>query len=158
MTEQLPVPAANFDTVVCECAFCTFPKKVVAASEFRRVLKPGGQVGLSDLTRKGDIPEDLQGLLAWIACIADARPLEDYVRYLAEAGLTVQLIEQHDEALSDMIRDIQGKLLSTELLVKLNKLHLPVEIDFEQAKLMAKVAATAIKAQKFSYAIVTALV
>ena len=156
--EQLPVPAANFDTVVCECAFCTFPKKVVAASEFRRVLKPGGQVGLSDLTRKGDIPEDLQGLLAWIACIADARPLEDYVRYLAEAGLTVQLIEQHDEALSDMIRDIQGKLLSTELLVKLNKLHLPVEIDFEQAKLMAKVAATAIKAQKFSYAIVTALV
>ena len=57
-----------------------------------------------------------------------------------------------------MVRDIQGKLLSTEVLVKLNKLHLPVEIDFEQAKLMAKVAATAIKAQKFGYAIVTALV
>ena len=80
------------------------------------------------------------------------------MRYLAEAGLTVQLIEQHDEALSDMVRDIQGKLLSTELLVKLNKLHLPAEIDFEQAKLMAKAAATAIKAQKFGYVIVTALV
>ena len=79
------------------------------------------------------------------------------MQYLAEAGLTVQLIEQHDEALSDMVRDIQGKLLSTELPVKLQRLHLPVEIDFEQAKLMAKVAATAIKAQKFGYE-VTALV
>ena len=156
--EQLQVSAASFDAVVCECAFCTFPNKAVAASEFRRVLKPGGQVGLSDLTRKGEIPEVLQGLLAWIACIADARPLEDYVRYLAEAGLTVQLVEQHDEALSGMVRDIQGKLLSTELLVKLNKLHLPPEIDFEQAKVMAKAAATAIKAQKFGYAIITALV
>src|SRR5947209_12603174 len=159
--EQLPVSqvlAASFDAIICECAFCTFPNKSVAASEFRRVLKAGGQVGLSDLTRKGELPEDLQGLLAWIACIADARPLEDYVRYLAEAGLTVQLIEQHDEALSDMVRDIQGKLLSTELLVKLNKLHLPSEIDFEQAKLMAKVAAAEIKAQKFGYAVVTALV
>lgn len=156
--EQLPVPAADFDTVVCECAFCTFPNKAVAASEFRRVLKPGGQVGLSDLTRKGAIPEDLQGLLAWIACIAGAQPLEDYVRYLAEVGLTVQLVEQHDDALSAMVRDIQGKLLSTELLVKLNKLHLPGEIDFEQAKLMAKAAATAIREQKFGYAIVTASV
>ena len=156
--EQLPVPAASFDAVICECAFCTFPNKTVAASEFRRVLKPGGQVGLSDLTRKGEIPEDLQGLLAWIACIADAQPLEDYVRYLAETGLTVQLVEQHDEALSDMVRDIQGKLLGTELLMKLNKFQLPGEIDFEQAKKMAKAAATAIKAQKFGYAVVTALV
>ena len=62
-------------TVVCECA-SHIPNKAVAASEFRRVLKPGGQVGLNNLTRTGDIPEDLQGLLAWIACIADARPLE----------------------------------------------------------------------------------
>jgi len=155
--EQLPVSGASFDAIICECAFCTFPNKSVAASEFRRVLKAGGQVGLSDLTRQGEMPEDLQGLLAWIACIADARPLEDYVRYLAEAGLTVQRVEQHDEALSDMVRDIQGKLLGTELLVKLNKLHLPGEIDFEQAKTMAKVAATAIKAQKFGYAVVTAL-
>ncbi|WP_244422566.1 class I SAM-dependent methyltransferase [Ktedonobacter racemifer] len=89
--ENLPVPAASFDVVLCECAFCTFPQKAMAASEFVRVLRPGGRVGLSDLTRKGDIPADLQGLLAWIACIADAQPLEDYVHYLTEAGLTVQL-------------------------------------------------------------------
>ena len=40
--------------MICECAFCTFPDKRAAASEFARVLKPGGKVGLSDLTRAAD--------------------------------------------------------------------------------------------------------
>src|SRR5579864_2623367 len=90
--EQLPVPVASFDVVLCECAFCTFPNKAMAASEFVRVLSPGGRVGLSDLTRTGEIPAELQGLLAWIACIADAQHLENYVQYLTEAGLTIQLV------------------------------------------------------------------
>jgi len=154
--EQLPVLTASFDVVICECAFCTFPNKATAASEFVRVLSPGGRVGLSDLTRTGVIPAELQGLLAWIACIADAQPLVNYVRYLTDAGLTIQLVEAHDEALSDMVRDIQGKLLGTELLVKLKKITLPGEIDLEQAKTMAKAAATAIQARQFGYAVVTA--
>jgi arsenite methyltransferase len=154
--EHLPVPAASFDVVVCECAFCTFPNKAIAASEFQRVLRPGGRVGLSDLTRKGEIPAELQGLLAWIACIADAQPLESYVHYLTEVGLTIQLVEEHDDELSDMVRDIQGKLLGTELLVKLKKITLPDEIDVEQAKTMAKAAATAIQARQFGYAVITA--
>src|SRR5260370_4678727 len=152
--EQLPVPAASFDVVLCECAFCTFPNKAMAASEFVRVLSPGGRVGLSDLTRTGKIPAELQGLLAWIACIADAQPLENYVQYLVEAGLTIRLVEQHDEALTGMVRAIQAKLLGTELLVKLNKITLPGEIDVEQAKTMAKMAATATHARQFGYSII----
>ncbi len=154
--EQLPVPAAYFDVVVCECAFCTFPNKALAASEFARVLSPGGRVGLSDLTRTGDIAAELQGLLAWIACLADAQPLENYVRYLTDAGLTIQLVEQHDEALTEMVRNIQAKLLGTELLVKLNKITLPGEVDLEQAKTLAKAATTAIQARRFGYAMLTA--
>src|SRR2546425_2501814 len=127
--ERLPVSDGTFDAVICECAFCTFPDKATAASEFLRVLKSGGQVGLSDLTRTGEVPAELQGLLAWIACIADAQPLENYVQYLTDVGLTIQLVEQHDEALFDLVRDIQGKLLGAELLVKLNKITLPGEID-----------------------------
>ena len=155
--EQLPVPAASFNVVLCECAFCTFPNKALAASEFARVLSSGGRVGLSDLTRTGEIPAALQGLLAWIACIADAQPLENYVRYLTGAGLTIQLVEQHDEALTDLVRAIQAKLLGTELLVKLNTITLPDEIDVEQAKTMAKAAATAIQARRFGYAVLTAM-
>jgi arsenite methyltransferase len=154
--ECLPVAAESFDAVICECAFCTFPNKTLAASEFMRVLKIGGRVGLSDLTRQGELPENLQDLLAWIACIADAQPLEDYVRYLTDAGLTTNLVEEHNDALSDMVRDIQAKLLGTELLVKLKKISLPNMLDFEQGKKLAKNAAAAIKAQKFGYAVITA--
>jgi arsenite methyltransferase len=154
--ECLPVPADSFDALICECAFCTFPHKKIAASEFMRVLKVGGRVGLSDLTRQGELPEDLQGLLAWIACIADAQPLADYVDYLTEAGFTTNLVEEHNDALSHMVRDIQAKLLGTELLVKLKKINLPDTIDFEQGKKMAKNAAAAINEQKFGYAIITA--
>ncbi len=154
--ERLPVADGSFDAVICECAFCTFPDKPTAASEFMRVLKPGGRVGLSDLTRSGAIPTDLQGLLAWIACIADAQPLDEYARYLREAGLTVNLVEAHDDALAAMVREIQGKLLGAEIMVKLKKIDLPPTVDFDQAKRMARAAAEAVQAKHFGYAVLTA--
>ncbi len=154
--ERLPVADETFDAVLCECAFCTFPAKATAASEFQRVLKPGGQVGLSDLTRMGDVPEEVQGLLAWIACIADAQPVRSYMRYLTEAGLTIDLIEAHDEALREMVQQIRAKLLGVELLMRLKKLDLPGALDLEQAKALAKAAASAIEMNTFGYVVIIA--
>ncbi len=153
--ERLPVEDGGFDALLCECAFCTFPEKLTAAREFRRALRPGGRLGLSDLTRSGALPDDLQGLLAWIACIADAQPLDQYVRSLEDAGLRVDLIEPHDEALRGMVQDIRAKLLGAELLVKLKKINLP-GADFEQAKALARAAAEAVKVGTFGYALVLA--
>lgn len=149
--ELLPMPDAAFDALLCECAFCTFPNKTAAAAEFQRVLKPGGGLGLSDLTRNGDVPPELQGLLAWIACIADAQPIESYVQFLTAAGLTIETVERHDWALSDLVREIQGKLLGAELLVKLKQIELPFNVDFAQAKALAKAAVAAIRAGQFGY-------
>jgi ubiquinone/menaquinone biosynthesis C-methylase UbiE len=154
--ECLPVADQSFDAVICECAFCTFPDKPTAALEFLRVLKPGGQLGLSDLTRSGVVPEELQGLLAWIACIADAQPVSVYTRYLTDAGLTINLIESHDEVLHEMVQQIRGKLLGTELLVRLKKIELPSSFDFEQAKALAKAATAAIQMNTFGYAVLIA--
>ncbi len=154
--EHLPLPGGIFDAVICECAFCTFPNKACAASEFWRVLKPGGQVGLSDVTRTGEVPEDLRGLLAWIACIADAQPVEHYMRYLTTAGLAVNRVERCNDTLAELAHDIQGKLLAVEMLARLKKIELPGTIDFEQAKALAKSAAAAIQTGKFGYAIIVA--
>ena len=155
--ERLPVASASFDALLCECAFCTFPDKAAAAAEFRRVLKPGGRVGLSDLTRSGAVPPELQGLLAWIACIADALPVERYVQLLSSAGLTVDAIERYDEALGELVRSIQGKLLGVEMLVKLKQIELPLTLDFAQAKALAKAAAAAIRAGQFGYVVLSAI-
>jgi len=153
--EHLDFPQASFDAVICECAFCTFPDKRAAASEFARVLRSCGGVGLSDLTRSGPLPEDLQGLLAWIACIADARPVEDYAIYLEAAGFGGTTIEPHNNALAEMVRDVQGRLLGIELMVRLKKLDLP-GADFEQAKQFARAASKAIQHGLLGYSLLVA--
>jgi ubiquinone/menaquinone biosynthesis C-methylase UbiE len=131
--ERLPFPDASFDALICECAFCTFPDKTAAAREFARVLLSGGGIGLSDLTRGPVLPEELSGLLAWVACIAGAQPVDTYIRYLCDAGFLVEQVEPHDEALLEMVNQVRTKLLGTEILVGLKKLELP-GVDFTAAK------------------------
>lgn len=153
--ERLPYAAHSFDVLICECAFCTFAGKRAAVQEFFRVLRPGGRIGLSDLTRSGELPAELSGLLAWIACIADARPAAEYVAHLEMAGFESIAVEKHDEALTQMVRDIQGRLLAAELMVKLQKLKLP-GVDFEEAKMLAASAAAAVRSSLLGYSLITA--
>jgi ubiquinone/menaquinone biosynthesis C-methylase UbiE len=153
--EALPFDGEQFDAVLCECAFCTFPVKAAAAREFARMLRPGGHVGLTDLTRNGEMPPDLRGLLAWVACIADAQPLATYERHLQEAGLMVTLTEEHDDVLVQMVRDVRTRLLAAELLVKLKKVALPIA-DFDQAKAFAHSAAAAVRDGLFGYTLLVA--
>lgn len=153
--ERLPFPDFSFDAVLCECAFCTFPDKNSAAREFARVLCPGGRVGLSDLTRVESLPKELNNLLAWIACIADAQPVERYVEYLRSAEFEIDAPERHDEALVEMVQQIRMRLLGAEIMVGLNKLNLP-GVDFGAAIRLAKSALEAIQQGQFGYAIITA--
>jgi hypothetical protein len=95
----------------------------------------------------------MAGLLAWIACLADARPVEEYLAYFAQAGLVVEPVEAHDPMLSELIKTIQAKLLGTELLVKLKKLDLP-GANFDQAKSLARSAAEAVQEGKLGYALI----
>jgi ubiquinone/menaquinone biosynthesis C-methylase UbiE len=153
--EVLEFPDAGFDAVMCECAFCTFPDKPAAAREFARVLRGGGKAGLSDLTRSGPLPSQMEGLLAWIACIADARPAQEYMAYLEEAGLRVIAHEPRDEALAAMVRDIQGKLMGVEMMTRLGKLDLP-GADFELARQFARAAAAAVRDGLLGYSLLVA--
>jgi arsenite methyltransferase len=145
--EQLQFADHSFDAVICECAFCTFPNKTAAAGEFARVLRPGGRLGLSDLIRSGALPQVLDSLLAWIACIADARSVGEYA-----VCLEVAQIESHDIALLDMVKAVQAKLLGAELLVKLKKIEV-AGADFEQARRMARAATEAINQGQLGYGV-----
>jgi arsenite methyltransferase len=153
--ERLPFADASFDAVICECAFCTFPDKTAATGEFARVLRVGGQVGLSDLTRNGALAPELDGLLSWIACIADAQPLATYVSLLLAAGLNVHVTEEHDAALVELVNQVRTRILAAEVLVGLKKLTLP-GFDFEDARNIAKHALQAVAQGGLGYAIVAA--
>jgi ubiquinone/menaquinone biosynthesis C-methylase UbiE len=131
--ERLPFEDRSFDALICECAFCTFPSKPQAASQFARVLRPGGRIGLSDLTRSGPLPPELDTLMAWVACIADAQPIEEYMSIMTMAGFSIDQVEIHDEALAELIHEIRGKLLVAELMANLKRLDIPEWIDFDEA-------------------------
>ena len=154
--EQLPLADASVDAIICECALCTFPDKPRAAREFVRVLKPGGAVAVSDITRAARSNGEFADLMSWISCLGGAATAREYADWLTHAGLTDVLIESHDEALLDMVSDIGKRLFGAEVLVGLNKLDLP-GIDFSTAKRLARQAFDAIRGARLGYAIVLAL-
>ena len=153
--ERLPLPAASFGAVICECAFCTFPDKPAAAREVFRVLRPGGRFGLADLVRSGPLPADLEGLLAWAACVADARPVDDYRATLEGCGFEVDMVEFHDQALSTLVDDIRRRLVGAQLASGLGKLELP-RIDLAKASALARSAARAIEDHRLGYILLVA--
>ena len=153
--EQLPLDDTSFSCVVCECAFCTFPDKTAAAAEFYRVLAPGGRVGLTDLTKAPGAAADLEGLLAWIACIGDAQPADRYAAWLRTAGFNAEPPLDRRECLTEMVRQVSGKLLLAELLTKLRKLDLP-GFDPVQAKQFLAAASQAIARGELGYTLLTA--
>lgn len=139
--ERLPFPDSTFDAVVSECAFCTFPDKPTAAAEMARVLKPGGKVGITDVALDPTrLHEELRSLAGWVACLADARPLEEYVQILAAAGLQTRLTEDHDEGLARMIRQIDDRLVA----FKIAKVAALESIDFDAARRRTAQAAEAV--------------
>jgi ubiquinone/menaquinone biosynthesis C-methylase UbiE len=153
--EQLPFEDGVFDVLISECAFCTFPGKSEAARQFARVLRPGGQIGLSDLTRSGPLPPELDTLMAWVACIADAQPVAEYTSILSQAGFAMDQPEIHDEALAELINEVRGKLLVAELMVGLKKLEVPDWIDFDQFGRLAQITAETVDQGRLGYAIFT---
>ena len=149
--EALPFPDEQFDAIICECALCTFPDKPAACSEFTRVLKPGGMVGISDVTRNGELPEMLAGVLAAAACIADARPVAGYVNLLENSGLEMQSVERHDNVLNDLLNQIRIRLLSAKVLTATSDFDLS-GLNIHIAQDMIRSAAYAIQNGTLGYA------
>jgi SAM-dependent methyltransferase len=153
--EGLPFDDGAFDAVISECSFCTFPDKHTAATEMVRVLKPGGRLGMTDMTISGPLPDDIQSLLSWVACIAGADTPEGYVAQLAEAGFVDFAVEDQRGALLDMITDIRRKLLGAEIAVGLGKLDLG-DIDLDEGKRLARRGAELIENGTIGYTLIAA--
>jgi len=153
--EGLPFDDGAFDAVISECSYCTFPDKATAAAEMARVLKPGGRLGLTDMTVSGSLPDDVQSLLAWVACVAGAGMPEDYVATLQAAGFADFTVEDQRHALLDMVAGVRRKLLGVELAVGLGKLNLG-DIDLDEGKRLARRAVELIEDGTVGYTLIAA--
>jgi arsenite methyltransferase len=153
--ERIPYGDASFDAVVCECAFCTFPDKPTAATELARVLRPGGRVGITDVTvAPGALSGELTTLAGWVACIADARPVGEYEETLAAAGLRTVATERHDAAMARMVEQIEGRLVAFRAVA--GGRPALAGVDWDRALAMTRLAAAAVADGAVGYALLVA--
>ena len=101
--ERLPFADGSFAGVTMECVLSAFPDKAAAVAEARRVLAPGGAMGLTDVTLAGSFPEPLDTMIAWVACAAGALTADGYVALLEAHGLRVTATEDRSADLAAMV-------------------------------------------------------
>ena len=109
--ETPPFRPGAFDAVVIECATSLFPDKPVAIAEARRLLRPGGVIGLSDVTvEPGSLPPELDGAVGMMLCLTDALPAGGYSDLLESGGfLVTERADLSDEVLA-LLAELRGKL------------------------------------------------
>ena len=153
--ESLPSADASFDLVVCECALCTFPDKPTATRELARVLRPGGRVGVTDITAdRHRLPAELTSVAAWAACVADARPTAEYLDLLTDAGLVVRGFEDHRAAVGRMVDQIGARLDLLRITARPRLEALGVTID--RARPVLEVTRRAIRDGVIGYTLIVA--
>lgn len=154
--EALPLPDASLDAALSECSLCLVPDKGAAVRELARVLRPGARVAISDVTASpADLPPELRTLSAWTACFADARPLAELAALLAEGGLVVEELEEHDELLRTLVDRVEDRLR----LASIVRERLPAGLGDGVAKGLALVGAArrALDAGVVGYGVVYAI-
>ncbi len=87
LIEALPVDDASVDWVISNCVINLSPDKPAVFAEIARVLKPGGQMLVSDIVVES-LPDWIrESKYLYSACIAGAIDETAYVQGLAAAGL-----------------------------------------------------------------------
>ena len=92
--EDIPLPDNSVDVIISNCVINLSSDKPRVLREAFRVLKPGGRFAVSDVVRRGAVPEQIaRSVELWIGCVAGAVEIDHYQGLLAEAGFTAVSIE-----------------------------------------------------------------
>jgi len=84
--EDLPLPDASFDAVLCGFGLFFFPAPDRALAEFSRLLRPGGRLAVSTFTQRGSASMD--AIWRLIAVHTEVPPAaDDALRFDRPAGL-----------------------------------------------------------------------
>lgn len=122
--EKLNFGDGTFDTVICECALCTFPDKKTAAYEMHRVLKKGGRLGITDVVIEGELPKELNTVLAHILCLAGALSADGYMALFADQGFGNIRHEDQSHTLNKLIKKGERMLGSIDVMERMFKFKL----------------------------------
>ena len=96
--EHLPVADGTVDLVISNCVLNLSPQKRAVLEEVFRVLRPGGQVVISDIvTTTGELPKEVRSSLAMYAgCISGASVVSELEGYFEEIGFVEVTISKKE--------------------------------------------------------------
>ena len=84
--ELMPVEDESVDWIISNCVICLSPDKNKVFEEAYRVLKPGGQLVVSDMVANNMPKWARAAVSAWVSCISGALPEDQYLDSIRQAG------------------------------------------------------------------------
>jgi SAM-dependent methyltransferase len=92
--EEIPLPDESVDVVISNCVINLSADKARVFGEMRRVLRPGGRVGVSDIVAGDELsPAERAERGSYVGCIAGALSFAEYRSGLEGAGFDEVSVE-----------------------------------------------------------------
>jgi SAM-dependent methyltransferase len=108
---KLPFEDSQFDGVLAECTFSLFTNQEAVLTEVKRVLKPHGQFGVTDMAVGGPLPDDIATVVAPWTCLVDAVDQQTYADKFTRAGFEIREFSDESNGLINLINLLKRKLL-----------------------------------------------
>lgn len=124
--ENAPVDGDFFDVALSNCVLNLAPDKKKAFKEIFRVLKPGGNLCVSDIVLTEILPDKLREPAEMYAgCVAGALMKDDYIHIIKETGFeNINIVKEKDIVIPE---HILSKYLSKAEIVEYQKKDNPVK-------------------------------
>ena len=101
--EKIPLPDSTVDVIISNCVINLSSDKSAVFREMKRVLKPGGRVGVSDVLASNELSQDQRAERGtYVGCIAGALSFAEYEVELERAGFGDVSIERTHEVTDGM--------------------------------------------------------
>jgi arsenite methyltransferase len=130
---KLPFQNRELDAIIAECTFSLMAEQPAVLNEFKRVLRPGGSLMISDMAVEGELPQDIEKVIAPWTCLVNAHDNAGYLALFEQGGF--ELVGSSDESagLLSMISAIKRKLVLLGTGMAMENLQ-GIEFDLANAK------------------------
>jgi arsenite methyltransferase len=151
---ELPFEDGYFDGVLAECTFSLFSNQQTVLEEVKRVLKPAGQFGITDMAVGGPLPDDIASVIAPWTCLVDAADQQAYTDNFTRAGFEILKFSDESAGLTSLINLLKRKLLLLGVGTVLAGANVPkfdiAEIKFWLDRLAAEVEKGTVRYLRFN--------
>ena len=153
--EHLPLRNDSFTAAISECSMCLMPESRRGLREIFRALRPGGRIGITDITISGSLPIELEETLMRFLCISNEISWSAYPTMIEEEGFDRVEVTDESSTLHQLLEAIRKRLLLAELLTAVGKLSVSRD-RIVQAKHLVSLAKAGVDQGSLRYAMMTA--